>query len=187
MKTCSPSRVARRAAPGARRGAMHGVTLIEILVSVLIMCFGILAMISMMNVASRYNKTTEFRSVAVLMANDYADRIRANYEGRAAYGLAAEYEAAVLTDPVSVPPCAIANECLAAELALVDQAQWRNSLLRALPGAAGFATWNAAAQAYDLWVGWVDPAADANAPKAGNECPAEFGDTPRCVYMRVAL
>ena len=56
----------------------RGATLIEVLVSILLMALGVLAMAAMQVNAVQYGKTSEFRTVASLLANDLSDRMRAN-------------------------------------------------------------------------------------------------------------
>lgn len=176
---------ARRRQVTGRR-LVRGVSLIEILVSVLILSFGVLAMVSMMNVASRYNKTSEFRSVAVLLANDYADRIRANDPGKDQYALAvAAYAAKVAA---TVPGCT-ATDCTVTEIASIDKVQWMNAVVHSLPGGAAYAQYDAANESYNLWVAWQDPSADES-PRANLECPTLVTSgaiKPRCMFFRIGI
>ncbi|MES2091439.1 MAG: type IV pilus modification protein PilV, partial [Pseudomonadota bacterium] len=56
----------------------RGATLIEVMVSALIVAFGVLAMIALQANSIKFSKTSEYRSVATLLANDLADRMRLN-------------------------------------------------------------------------------------------------------------
>lgn len=184
--------------PGTRgrcvRVAQVGVSLIEVLVAMLVVSFGVLALSGLMTNAARYGKTSEFRAVATLLANDAADRMRANIPGVRAgsYELTAAYEW------LSEPPAAVAgcteaaSSCDAAGLAAKDLAEWRRSLFFGLPGGAGYIDVSDDFAAADVWVAWIDPAA-VEEQVAGQdrrtECPAVFNtdDKPRCVYFRVGL
>ena len=77
----------RQISGGAARAAVShrsragGVSLIEVLVALLVVSLGILAMSGLLTNSTRYGKTSEFRAVATLLANDIADRMRANKAG----------------------------------------------------------------------------------------------------------
>lgn len=175
---------------GPRRRALRGATMVEVLVSILILSLGILAMASMLSAATRYSKTSELRSVATLLANDYADRMRANRTAVTAgnYNLTAAYSAAKITSAVTPSTCG-GTGCTASDLAAIDVQQWKNSLFYGLPAPAAFAQYDATDQSVDLWVAWQDPAADSGQPVGQHECPANFtgSPAPRCVYFRIGL
>lgn len=174
----------------------HGATLIEVMVSALIVAFGILAMIALQSNAIKFNKTSEYRSVATLLANDLADRMRVNAEDGA---MAAQYNLlAAYVAPTSIPnrqECAIPANCTPAELARRDLDEWRRALYFSLPGGSGFVQADTANRAVDIWVAWLDPAEVA--PPLGDngavrECPAGFlpaagAAVPRCMYFRIGL
>jgi type IV pilus assembly protein PilV len=189
-------------AKGGTRG-QRGASLIEVLVSILIISFGVLAMAALLANASRFNKTTEFRSVATLLVADLADRMRANTVGAMgdpaatppvspAYDTTPSgYSAAVPTAAPAAPTaCVAATACTAAELAAIDMSQWRTALYYSLPGAVPFVRLDRGNKAVDVWIAWVDPKA-GDLP-AINNCPvASFAGAadppPRCMYFRVGL
>ena len=49
-----------------------------------VVAMGILALAGLLQASTRYSKMSELRSTATLLANDIADRIRANSDGRPA-------------------------------------------------------------------------------------------------------
>jgi type IV pilus assembly protein PilV len=169
----------------------RGATLIEVMVSLLIVAFGVLAMIALQTNAIKFSKTSEYRSIATLLSNDLADRMRVNQPGviNGGYTLTAPYSA-----PEGVPTrhdCADATKCSTAELAARDLDEWRRTLFFSLPGGSGYVQPVAGNQAVDIWIAWVDPG-DSNALTGTNGCPAAFlpanaPDTLHCVYFRVAL
>lgn len=176
----------------ARR--QRGASLLEVLVSILLLSFGMLAMAGLHAASLRYGKMAQFRSVAMQMATDLTDRMRAN----AAAAVSGSYnfsQAYTSTPPaVTVPACAVPTACTAAEMAAVDLAQWRNQARLALPGAGLMVSQDAAvANVLNVWVMWLDPQA-AEAATDGvtlnSQCPGTIGTpnpAPQCMFLRVAL
>jgi type IV pilus assembly protein PilV len=185
----------------ASRASLHdrreaGVSLIEVLVAMLVVSFGILAMSGLITNASRYGKTSEFRAIATLLANDIADRMRANMPGvrSGSYALTNAYE--YLSSPPAVDQnCTEAAPCTAADgaaMAAKDLAEWRRALYFGLPGGAGYISVKPDGTSADVWVAWTDPAAVEEtfaADDGRTECPGDFaGKTgPRCAYFRLGL
>lgn len=189
--------VSRHQLSGLRqRHQARGATLIEVLVSLLIVSFGMLALLALQNNAIRYTKTTEYRSVATMLATDLGERMRANRPGAVAsnYDLVAAYAApAAMPARTACPatPCAAA-----ADLATQDLGEWQRLLYINLPGGAGYVEYDAAASAVNIWVAWADPGGSNEV--AGNtnnnvrECPVAFvaanaPNPPRCAFFRIAL
>lgn len=166
-----------------------GATLIEVMVSALIVAFGILAMIALQANAIRFNKTSEYRSIATLLANDLADRMRVNPDA----AVTKDYDLqAVYSRPGSVPArteCGTPLNCSPADLARRDLGEWQRALYFALPGGSAYVHSDATNRSVDLWVAWVDPNEPAAAP--AGECPADFikdaAAQPRCMFFRIAL
>ena len=180
-----------------RRRRHAGVSLIEVLVAMLVVSFGVLAMSGLLSNATRYGKTSEFRAIATLLANDIGDRMRANMPGvtGGSYALAKEYER-LDSPPDADPSCVEGAPCTPAALAAKDLTDWRRALYFGLPGGAGYVSVSADGSAADVWVGWTDPGAVEEAfagdEEAGRkECPDAFAGNaeprPRCVYFRVGL
>ena len=177
------------------RRSQAGATLMEVLVSFLIVSFGLLAMLSMQNAALQFNKTSEMRSVATMLANDIGDRMKANI----AATLAGNYDMTSAYSPASSTPartdCAIADNCSAQELATRDLGEWLRTLYFSLPSSDAYLVANTANRAVDLWIAWRDPN-NSDDPVADNgnkkECPTGFvastvNPKPRCMYFRIAL
>lgn len=190
--------------PGGARASVRGVSLIEVLVAMFVVSLGVLAVSGLLASASRYGKTSEYRAVATLLASDFVDRIRANKPALDpkkggdvnAYNLVDDY-ASWATAPADFEGCAVPNDCTAPEIALQDRAEWGQAVFNGLPGGAAFVVLNGdpkAVPAADVWVAWMDPAADSDAANADtadrNECPVGFRNPdqqPRCAYFRVGL
>jgi type IV pilus assembly protein PilV len=173
-----------------------GVSLVEVLVAILVVSFGVLAVTGLQATAARFGKTSEFRAVATLLAADMADRMRANKPGVDAGNYTLIDDFAAIDAMPEVPECAIANACLVSELASIDVAEWRRAMFSSLPGSNGYVTTEAIGGrviAADVWVAWLDPAAAGGEPTAGDdteECPPgyrELEPQPRCLYVRVGF
>ncbi|WP_259373644.1 type IV pilus modification protein PilV [Ideonella aquatica] len=179
----------------------RGASLIEVLVSILVVSLGVVAMGGLLASATRLGKASEIRAVASLMASDIADRMKANV-GAARASMYDHTDAFVSPPPEpALVNCALPLNCQPQELANQDMAQWRRALLHALPSGTGYVRYDAGAQdaaggAVDVWVAWLDPSAlsvgafqDIDSLNAKN-CPPGFRDInpqPRCMYFRVAL
>ncbi|MET0382539.1 MAG: type IV pilus modification protein PilV [Burkholderiaceae bacterium] len=182
-----------------RRRRAAGFSLIEVLVSMFIVAMGILALAGLLQAASRYGKMGELRSTATLLANDIADRIRANPAGAelgaAGYDLATRAYPSGLVAPHAA--CTSASPCSPAELAQADMSFWTTRLRAMLPSGSAYiknhpAT-GSAREAVDVWVGWTDPntlPSGVTTERSGTECPADWSGTEssvRCIYLQVGL
>jgi type IV pilus assembly protein PilV len=185
---------------GAGAG-MRGVSLIEVLVALLIVSFGVLAMAGLLSAATRYGKTSEYRAVGTLLASDIVDRLRANQlavnvaagGNVAAYDITGEWQF-----PAVLPVAAPCVDCTSAQLAAMDKAEWQRAVYYALPNGTGYFAYNDVEHAADVWIAWLDPGASSDETKFGSddadadrqECPVGFRDQkpqPRCLYFRVGL
>jgi len=158
---CAESRPGQQrpsASATAARRSVRGVTLVEVLVSMLIMALGMVSLAALQGATLRYQMGSAQRAQLSGLLSDYAERVRANV--LAAPGLAgAPANAYQLTDtwsaqagsPVPAAPkdcggststttggvtTTAANTCTPAELADYDMAQWRAAVRRELPRGA---------------------------------------------------
>lgn len=168
----------------------QGATLIEVLVSILLMSVGIVSMAAMQVNAVKFSKTSEMRSLGMLLANDLADRMRANHPPGAdmsIYNQTANYSAAPTALPAEASTrCIGTTKCTLAQMAADDLASWNQDLFRQLPQGTGFVR-VAANDQVDIWVVWTDPGSSID--QAADPCPANYGAPAgvRCMYFRVAL
>jgi type IV pilus assembly protein PilV len=184
-----------------RPAAQVGSTLLEVLIAILILSFGLLGLAGLTVASQRYVKMAQFQSIGVQLAAELGERMRGNISGfeSGGYTKTRVYS----TDAVSVPPCA-STPCSAADLAAIDLAQWTKALRQRLPGGDGFVQRDAVnLLATDIWILWSDPDstvgsrddADASLSVAGaNDCPvaavaglAAGTVKPRCMYYRISL
>jgi type IV pilus assembly protein PilV len=112
-----------------------GASLIEVLVAVVLLTFGILGVAGLQLVGTKTNHGSYLRSQAVSLAYDVADRMRANAAGAVAnnYNTAA----ATLYAAADGPAC---GAVLGAIGAAVDVNQWKSCLEAQLPEGRGIVT-----------------------------------------------
>ena len=165
-----------------------------------VVAMGILALAGLLQASTRYSKMSELRSTATLLANDIADRIRANPRAAPQLG-AAGYDVTDKTFPSArrrrrTPPAPATRPAGPAELARADLADWTARVRATLPKGSAWIQFHAgkapAPDYVDVWVGWADPltlAPGISTDRSGTECPAEWKTVEpsvRCVYLQVA-
>ncbi len=112
-------------------GKQDGFTLLEVLIALLILSIGLLGLASLQTNGLRSNQMASMRTTATQLANDIADRMRANPTGVDAQNYVIATSDA---DPViPVGETCEGTTCTASQMATYDLAQWRGAV-RALPG-----------------------------------------------------
>src|SRR5580704_11197793 len=124
-----------------------GFTLIEVLVSIVILSIGLLGIAKLMLFSSRSNDSAYLRSQATALAYEILDNMRANRQE----AINKTYDTLAAT-PATPPAklCTGATQCLTNELALYDVYQWKlrlttasnagGTFVGALPSGAGSVT-----------------------------------------------
>lgn len=118
-------------------GVQRGFSLLEVLISVLILAVGLISLSSLYVAGTQNNKNATLRTLATQQAYDMADRMRANMAG-----LIASPSAYHRPTATQVANCGTAVGCSAAEMAQNDMYQWNNaaspvSNAAVLPGGMG--------------------------------------------------
>lgn len=174
---------------------IRGATMIEALVAILILSFGLLALGSFLTYAVQLPKLSGNRSVAVVAANDLVERMRANSSATLSY--VTSTFSATSTVPNSMPSgstCSFPN-CTAASLATQDVAAVDFNLKRQLPNVGITVTIpnNTAPRIGNVWVIWQEPG-NFGTFSSGNSdiCPDAvtalgLAPAPRCVYIPFRL
>lgn len=112
-------------------GRESGFSMVEVLVALVVLAIGLLGIAALYLNSLQSGRTAIYRTQAVTLAADLADRIRMNRTAQAAYGtLFADAEAAV-------PACATTGGCTDAELAATDLSSWKAVLAQVLPNGQG--------------------------------------------------
>ncbi len=188
-----------RLVPCVTPAPARGFSLVEVLVAMVVVALGILALAGLLQAATRYSRMSELRSTAVLLANDIADRIRANPIGAAIGAGGYDFVDNAFPSATAAPHAACTREspCGPADRAGADLAEWTARVRASLPKGSAqlhFHVGAAPAPDYmDVWVGWADAltlAPGLSADRSGAECPARWRaaePSVRCVYLQVAL
>lgn len=151
-----------------------GFSLLEVLVTILVLSLGLLGMAALVTTGMRSNNVAQFRSIATQQTLDIADRMRANLAGVRA----GDYDALATGIPAS-NDC-IAAECTAAQMAVFDHAQWNTANANFLPGGQGTVAGNLV-NGFTITLMWTEK------EMGGNTDPICPGGTPaatRCFQTR---
>lgn len=186
----------------AQRRAQTGSTLIEVLVAALILSIGIMALIGVQGSSVQMAKMAQQRGDAARLAQDFADRVRANMDRRGdnlgAYLSAVAYNGNVAAQAVPAGCKGVAT-CAPADIAQLDLAEMREQARLLLPNGAFFITReNIGAapnitQALNIWVIWQTAAtkSDDTGTLTGIGCPAGAvtagTKSTQCLLTRVML
>jgi len=112
-----------------RRGCA-GFTLIEILISMLLLAIGFLGLAAVQSRSLSETQNIQFRSKADILLRDIADRMRANVEAVAVGGYLIDEDAVSTGESAQdCPPDPAAYTCVAAR----DLVAWKNAIDDALP------------------------------------------------------
>ena len=115
------------------RGGVAGFTLLEVLISIVVIAFGMLGVAGLQAFALKNGQSASLRSVATVLASDMIDRMHANpvgatdgrYDEGGTNGVAAKL----------IPACLAAGCTNPSELAQHDLAEWKAAIAAALPNA----------------------------------------------------
>jgi type IV pilus assembly protein PilV len=170
-----------------------GASLIEVLVAMLILSFGMLSLSGMLAYAVQMPKLSGYRASAMSIAAGHIERMRAN-----TVGFAGGSYNDTLTYDVSGTACAY-PACSAAAIAQVDRLDTVRSIKsELLQGGMRMVcnTGNCNLLEGDLWVFWQEPSTFAAFTSAtSDECPdptsppvfTAFANQPRCVHIKFKL
>ncbi|MES3009118.1 MAG: type IV pilus modification protein PilV [Pseudomonadota bacterium] len=149
--------------PHSLPALLRGTTLLEILISLLIVAIGLLGIVSLQTASLRYSQSAYLRSQATVLASDMLERVLANQHGvvLGAY----EGQTGALSSSCTTP-----SGCDAAVMAGNDIAEWQSALQQDLPEGAG--------------VVCVDATPEDGTPQA-NECDEPGGGTASAYAVKV--
>lgn len=129
-------------------GHQSGLTMIEILVTLVIVSVGLLGAAAMVINGLEHNRNAYLRTQASLLAYDMADRIRGNPDQAEDYN-GFSFDAEASNGPPEVPSCYSSDKgCKPDGMVNVDTAQWASALAKSdggvalLPEATGTVTQN---------------------------------------------
>jgi len=108
-----------------------GFSMVEVLVALVVLSIGLLGIAALYLNSLQSGRTAIYRTQAINLAADLADRIRMNRTAQASYG------AAFADDPDPVADCDGTGGCSDADLATTDIANWKDEIANQLPGGQG--------------------------------------------------
>lgn len=118
-----------------KSGQSKGFTMLEVLISIVIIAFGLLGVAGLQAYSLKNNHNASLRLTATALAADMIDRMRTNHDGVATLEYhkpnSADYQTAVAT-------CLTAGgACSHAQLATHDRFEWQTRIAAALPNGQG--------------------------------------------------
>ncbi|WP_298928891.1 type IV pilus modification protein PilV [uncultured Ramlibacter sp.] len=169
-----------------------GSSLIEVLIAILVLSFGMLGLSGMLAFAVQAPKLSGNRATAANLASSHVERIRANPAGFSGGNYAKPLTYDETFNSISVTACAYPN-CTVSSLADMDHGETARAIRLALPAGGMLMSCDPSPcneTSYgNLWVIWQEPATSATLSGANSDnCPAAVASfvnpVPRCLYVR---
>ena len=151
----------------------HGFTLVEVMVALVIFAISMLGLAGLQATALRDNQIANQNSTATHLAEDMAERIRANPPGASS----GSYDA-VSVQSGSGPDCYNIT-CTPAEIAQMDILQWSTAIRDTLPSGAGTVVRNG--NRFTITVMWDQERSGAS----GTGCSGNYNTDLKCLALTV--
>jgi type IV pilus assembly protein PilV len=182
----------------------NGVSLIEVLVSMLLISFGMVAMAGMLVFSLNANTNSGNRALATMLAMEYSELIRANraemanavpaYARNATSDYGSLNTSSARSTSFSTDSYCAYPACTSSSLATREQAEFLYRTKLTLP-AGDFKLDRVSALQADLWIFWMEASGIVGNKSNENgidSCPSVITDLavdkrPRCLYMRITL
>lgn len=178
----------------------RGSSLVEVLVSIVILSVGMMSMLWALTKSLGFQQSAEYRNLASQYAQDYADRARANVGAYQNYAHTQAYRPSEQIQAASADCLAAKIVCSAQQMAEYDRADVRNRLRATLPGGDMFVEAKTDRR-LSIWVIWQQPHQLGSEDQAGanngssalstsSQCPAGAGQldaTTQCQFLGVRL
>jgi type IV pilus assembly protein PilV len=185
-----------------RFSRQSGFSMIEVLVSVLLIAIGLASMATMVVYSLNANTNSVNRVLATMLANEYAEIVRSNPEQldqlTPRYVRAADYNSFGTDAHRNIPgyntsSCTYPN-CDSDQLATKDVADFLRTVKSTLPG-GDFTFATVGSRQFDLWIFWQESRGvigSGDDEQNADNCPQVARDLavearPRCLYIRVAI
>lgn len=150
----------------------QGFSLLEVLISVVILAIGMLGVAAMQSAAIRYNHSAELRSLSVVQINNMIDRMLSNSQGR----MSGFYNHA--SGIPSKPNC---TNCSSAQVAQRDIHEWNRANQNLLPSGQGSIIQNT--NRFIITIRWDNHRSGAT----GLGCSGDLDVDLACTTMEVQL
>jgi len=151
----------------------RGFSMIEVLVTLLIVSLALLGTAGLQAYSMRLSQGGQFRTQAVFLAADLAERMEANRTG----AVAGDYVVANSSVPVAASTACVDAVCAANALAGFDLAQWQNAIAATLPQSRWTVAQTVAGNpsTYTITISWVDRLSDNATTTAAFDNTAQVG------------
>ncbi len=180
----------RNRPPSLRR--VSGASMIEVLIAILILSFGMLALGGMISYSVQIPKMSANRAVAISIANDMIERMRANIPAfdSASYDSTLTYDNTTDIPAAATGQCTYPN-CSAGQLATMDLAVTKRNLRIQLPG-GGYSIVRDSAGSGKIFILWNEASgATSFATQNSDNCPSAASiytdPRPRCIMVPFKL
>lgn len=166
-KHFSGSRLTLRKPAVCSKARQKGISLIEILVTLVILAVGLLGLAGLMLDGLRNNQSAYLRTQASILAYDMADRMRIN-RTRAVAGAYDGYSTTGTDAVTTLPACASSTSgCSSSDQVILDKAEWTLELqgggnMVLLPGGVGSIT-RGSGNVFTISVSWQETQWDETA------------------------
>jgi type IV pilus assembly protein PilV len=149
-----------------------GFSLVEVLISVLVLTLGLLGIAALQANVVKYNHSAQLRSMAVYQAANMIDRMRANLAG---------VTAGNYNNVSGIPTAPTCTSCSSSETATKDINAWNNENSLLLPAGQGTVTGNGSI--FTITVRWDNDRTGVT----GTNCSGNSQVDLSCVTMGVEL
>ena len=173
-----------------------GASLLEVLVAILILSFGMLALSGMLAFSVQMPKLAAYRAAATSLAAGHIERMRANAQG---FALQSYKETMTFSGTLPVVTACLYPACTPDTIAALDKNDTNQAIRRQLPQGGMRVTCNGPCTGLDgdIWVIWQEPTTFASLNTDNtDECPdptvvptftAFVTPKPRCLHVRFKL
>ena len=164
----------------------RGISLIEVLISLIIAAFGLLGIAGMQTRSLSMQIDSETRRVAAALVEQLRERVAGNQEGYALALPLGYTQTFIPGAAVQIPACALPDACNAVtEVPRIQVGNWMMDVQRQLPGAAAQIgpTTAGSANSMTVTVAWIEPNATVIATDAACARIAAVSAKPeyRCI------
>lgn len=149
----------KKSTPDSFRRAQRGVSLIEVLVTLLIVALALLGAAGLQAQAMRFNKGGQNRATAVFLAGDLAERMETNKDA----AIAGSYAMPASSTPIATASLCTSSPCTIDQLAQVDLAGWQSAISTTLPNSSWAVTQTTAGNpsVYTIVISWQERRSDS--------------------------
>lgn len=137
-----------------------GVTMIEILITILVLAIGLTGVMTMEAVAIKTNHQAYLRTQAILQAQEMADRMHANLQG------VSDGDYIMSTAPTTPTTNCLSAACTTTEMATFDKWEWDQGNKKLLPDSTATITYDSVAETHSITVNWKEEGNDTIVTKS---------------------